>query len=244
MEDRISNRLTMIGAIIDVAETPAHRLVWDGEAPEEFGVELATLKAKYGAAKTLAARAGSATTGAAESKDVAETALENAAHTLARASALHLKRTGDLTRRAKVNYRLSAFQKLRDQNLVARCTEVLNIAQSVTAEPKATQRGVTAARITALTNALATYDGLINSPRGQIVNRTALLRDLETDTAELMELANDLDDLVVQFDTIEASRLFGKAWEQARIIVDSGHGPAPTPTPNPNPPPPSPSPSP
>ena len=140
-----------------------------------------------------------------------------------------------------MNYPLSAFQKLRDQNLVALCTEVRDIAQSVTAEPKATNRGVTAARITALSNALTTYASLINTPRGQIVNRAALLRELETRTAKLVEDAHDLDDLVVQFNTTEAGRLFGQTWDQSRIIVDSGHGPTPTPTPPP-PLPPTPSP--
>ena len=140
MDDRINNRLTMVNAAIAVAETPANRLVWDGQPPAEFGTALNALKTGYAAATALAAQAGSATTGAAASKDVAETALENAAFVLARALAFHLKKTGDLTRRAKVNFPLSGFQKLRDQELVARCTEVRNIAQSVTAEPGATDR--------------------------------------------------------------------------------------------------------
>ena len=171
MVDRISNRLTMINAAIAVAETPANRLVWDGQSPAEFGTALNALKTGYAAATALAAQAGSATTGAAASKDVAETALENAAFVLARAMAFHLKKTGDLTRRAKVNFPLSGFQNLRDQALVARCTEVRNIAQSVTAEPGATDRGVTTARITALSNALTAYQGLLNAPRGQVVGQ-------------------------------------------------------------------------
>ena len=234
MDDRINNRLNMVGACIAVADSPEHKPVWDGQPPLDFGVTFNALKTEYADALALAAQAGSATTGAAADKDVAETALEQAAFVLARATAFHLKKTGDLTRRAKVNFPLSGFQKLRDQNLAAGATEVRDIAQSVTAEPGAVARGVTPARITALTNAITTYKGLINAPRGQIVSRTALIRELETRVAGLVEDVTDLDDLAVQFNGTEDGQLFGEAWEQSRVIVDAGHGPV---TPAPTPPP-------
>ena len=108
-----------------------------------------------------------------------------------------------------------------------------DIAQDVTGQPGAVGRGVTAARITALTNALSTYTALVNAPRGKIVNRTALLRELETQVAVLVDDAEDLDDLVAQYDGSDAGRVFGAAWNRARVIVDAGHGPAPTPAPPP-----------
>ena len=236
MDDRIKNRLAMVGACITVADSPEHKPAWDGHDPAEFAVAFGQLKTKYAAAQALAALAEAATTGVAEQKDVAETALEGAVFVLARATAYHLKQTGDLTRRAQVNYKLSAFQKLRDQDLIARCTTVRDIAQAVTAEPNAVARGVTPARITALTSALTAYTALIDAPRGKIVNRAALLRDLETDVAGLVDLAEDLDDLVAQFDGSDAGRLFGVAWNQARINLDAGHGPATPPTTPPAPP--------
>ena len=54
----------------------------------------------------------------------------------------------------------------------------------------------------------------------------------------LLEKINDLDDLVLQFDTSDAGRRFGEAWKQARVIVDVGGGrstPPATPTPVPAP---------
>ncbi len=201
-----------------------------GNAPLAFAAGFDALKIERAEILAIVALAGSATTGAAEAKDVAETTLEDAGFVLARGTALHLKKTGDLTRRAQVNFPLSGFQRLRDQDLVARCTMVRDIAQSVTAEPGAVDRGVTPARITALTNAITAYSGLINAPRSKIVNRTALIRDLETRTAGLVDSVTDLDDLVVQFDGTDAGRLFIAAWNQARVIVDAGQGPAPTPT--------------
>jgi len=235
MTDRINNRLTMVGACITVADTPEHRLVWVGNAPLAFESGFNALKIEHAEILAIVASAGSATTGAAEAKDVAETTHEDAVFVLARATAFHLKKTGDLTRRAQVDFSLSEFQKLLDQDLVARCTTVRDIAQSVTAEPLAVDRGVTPARITALTNAITAYSGLINAPRSKIVNRTALIRDLETRTAALVDSVGDLDDLAVQFDGTDAGRLFGTAWNQARVIVDAGQGPGPTPTPPPAP---------
>ncbi len=59
-----------------------------------------------------------------------------------------------------------------------------------------------------------------------------LLREVETDTASLVQLATDMDDLVVQFDSTDAGKRFIEAWKRARIIVDTGgghSGTAPTP---------------
>ena len=55
---------------------------------------------------------------------------------------------------------------------------------------------------------------------------------METDTAALVELVTDMDDLVLQFDGTEAGRRFIDAWKRARIIVDTGGGHS-TPTPPP-----------
>ena len=98
--------------------------------------------------------------------------------------------------------------------------------------------GVTAARVAALTAAITAFSNVMSTPRGQIVNRSALLKEVETDVAALLEKASDLDDLVVQFDGGDAGNRFKEAWKRARIIVDSGGGhsaPAAAPAPAPNP---------
>ncbi len=48
----------------------------------------------------------------------------------------------------------------------------------------------------------------MSTPRGQIVNRSALLKEVETDVAALLEKVSDLDDLVVQFDGGEPGKRF------------------------------------
>jgi hypothetical protein len=61
---------------------------------------------------------------------------------------------------------------------------------------------------------------------------------VETRVAGLVARAEELDDLVVQFDGSAAGRAFGAAWKQARLIVDAGHGPGEEPAPGGSTPPP------
>jgi hypothetical protein len=63
-----------------------------------------------------------------------------------------------------------------------------------------------------------------------------LLREVETDTAALVQLATDMDDLVLQFTGSDAANRFQEAWKRARIIVDTGGGHSGTPPTPPTPP--------
>ena len=47
----------------------------------------------------------------------------------------------------------------------------------------------------------------------------------------LIARVEDLDDLVLQFDTTPEGLAFITAWKQARIIIDAGHGPGTPPAP-------------
>jgi hypothetical protein len=65
------------------------------------------------------------------------------------------------------------------------------------------------------------FENLLNHPRGQIVNRSTLLKEVETDTAALLEDLRDLDDLVLQFGGNAAGDRF----------IRPGKKPASSPTP-------------
>lgn len=225
MTDPNTNRLNMVSTCITTAELAAHAAVWTNQAPLDFGTDFAAWKAKYNATTALAATAYAATTGPADAKAIAETAIEDATFTLARACVAHFKKTGDHARRAQVNLTKSAIQRLRDQALVTTATLIRDIGNVARSETGALGRGVTEARVIALTSALAAFSAQLNAPRTQIANRSALIRDVETRIADLVADAEALDDLVVQFDGTEAGRAFTAAWMQARIIVDAGHGP-------------------
>jgi len=195
------------------------------------------LQTDYGAVTATAAQADAATGGAADAKSVAETALEDAAFVLARALANHFKKTGDLDRHGKVDVSKSEIMKLRTQELVNKTTAIRDLGTAAVAEAGAAGRGVTAARVAALTAAITGFSNVMSSPRGEIVNRSALLKEVETDTAALVEFVNDMDDMALQFDGTEAGKRFVEAWKRARIIVDTGGGHTPPTPPTPTPPP-------
>ena len=237
MTDRIQNQLNSVGASITVAHSPEHKNTWHGKEPEDFGTDLAALEAAYGAVIGKAAQVEAATGGATDAKAAAETALENAAFVLARALASHFRKTGDLDRLGKVDLTKTAIVKLRAQPLVNQATAIRDLAAVAATEPDAAKRGVTAARIATLSAAITNFSKVMNAPRGQIINRSTMIREVETDTANLLDQCSALDDLALQFDGTEAGRRFIEAWKHARIIVDAGHSPAektaPTPPPTP-----------
>ena len=77
-------------------------------------------------------------------------------------------------------------------------------------------------RISTLTAAINAFTKVKYVPRGQIVNRSTLLKEVDTDTADLLEQFANMDDLVLQFDGTAAGKRFIEAWKHARIIVDTG----------------------
>lgn len=118
--------------------------------------------------------------------------LGDAAYTVARALANHFKKTGYLDR--------------RDQAAAIR-----DVALTATAEPGAAGRGITPARIALFTAAITEFSRILTTPRGQTVNRAALLKEVETRTAALLEQLRDLDDLIVQFASSEGGQRFIQA---------------------------------
>lgn len=224
MNIRISNQLTMVGSCLMLANSSEYKQVWLGKEPADFEADMASAQSKYAAVTAKAAQADSATGGAADAKAMAESTLEDAAFVLARALANHFKKVGDLDRRGKVDVSKSEITRLRTQDLVNKATAIRDLATSTLAEEGAEGRGVTAARVATLTAAITAFSQLMNTPRGQIVNRGTLLKEVETDTAALVQQVEDMDDMVLQFDATEAGRRFIAAWKRARIIVDSGTG--------------------
>lgn len=117
MNSRLQNQLNMVDACITVVQSNDYKPVWNGKDPADFTTDLAQLATDYGAVTSKAAQADAATSGAADAKAVAETALEDAAFVLTRALANHFKNTGDLDRLGKVDFTKSEIQKLRTQEL-------------------------------------------------------------------------------------------------------------------------------
>ena len=157
MNNRLQVQLNMVGACITVAQSSDYKPVWNGKPPADFGTDIVQLATDYGAVTAKAAQADAATGGAADAKAVAETALEDAAFVLARALANHFKKTGDLDRHGKVDVSKSEIMKLRTQELVNKTTAIRDLGTAAVSEAGAAGRGVTAARVAALTAAITGF---------------------------------------------------------------------------------------
>ena len=118
-----------------------------------------------------------------------------------------------------MDFSKSEITKLRNRDLISQATAIRDLATTALSETGAAGRGVTAARVAILTAAITAFENLLNQPRSQIVNRSTLLKEVETDTAAL------LDDLALQLAGTEVGDRFIQAWKKARIIVDAGHRP-------------------
>lgn len=235
MNDRLRNRLNMINTCLGIANSAEHKPAWNGKDPADLGDDLAQLGTSYTACMSKAALAAGTRDGSTDAKTNAETALENNAYVLARALAVHFKKTGNLASLGRVDIAKRDLVKLSGQPLIVKATEIRDLGIAAAADANAVKRGVTAARVTAVTDAIAVYTPLVNAPRGQIVNRGALLKEIGTDTAAMLGQLTDLDDLILQVDGGEAGQRFQAAWKRARVIVDAGHGPGAEETPAPAP---------
>lgn len=224
MDSRTQNHISMIATCLKVAQDGMHKAVWDGQDPTDFGSDLALLSSGHASLLAKAAQWEQATGGGGDAKADAEGHLETQAHRLARACYVHFKKSGDLDHAGKVNYSKSAIVKLRTQELVNTSSSILSLALLAMQTPGAAARGVTSERVSALTQAIDAYTKVMSMPRGQIVNRSALGKEIEKDTASLLQLLRDMDDLVLQFSGSLAGDRFVAAWKKARVIVDVGGG--------------------
>ena len=204
MNIRLTNQINMVGACINVVTSKDYVAVWTGNPPADFTTDFTQLQTDYGSVTAKAALADGASGGAGDAKAQAETALEDAAFILARALANHFKKTGNLEKLGQVDVTKSEIVQLRQQDLLDKTTAIRDLGTATQAEPNAADRGVTAVRIATLTAAINAFTKVMNLPRGQIVNRSTLLKEVDTDTADLLEQVADLDDLVQQFDGTDA----------------------------------------
>jgi hypothetical protein len=239
MKQRTINQLNMAGTIITLATSDVYLPVYTGKPPVAFGTDFAKFQTAYLATMQKAALADGAAGGGGLAKAAAETDLENQGYVLTRALANFFKNAGDLVNLGKCDLAKRDLVRLTGQELIAKGTEIRDLGTATVALAGATDRGVTTDRITAVTNAIGAYAKLLNVPRNEIVDRSTLIKEVETDTAGLLVQLADLDDLVLQFDGTSLGQRFIAAWHNARTIVDAGHGPGtgekPAPVPAPTP---------
>ena len=229
MHQKLTNRLNMVRACLNVAESPEYKSVWTSGPPVDFRTEIEQVAAQFEAVTTKGGLADAATGGGSDAKAAARLELENSTLVLARALALHFLRTGDLDRRGKVDLTRSGIQSQRAQGLANQATVIRDLANAVVAEPGAENRGISAQLVEEHEAAIARFSIAAGTPRGQIAKRSALLREVRSGVEAIVNRLHALDDLILQYGRAAIGRSFIAAWRAARVIVDSG-GSGVTPT--------------
>jgi len=234
MNLELTQDITMVGACINVANDKNYVSVWQGQPPADFETDLTNLGAGYEAVLQMRWPMPPPA-GPAMPRRSRKPCWKMPPTSSPARSAIHYTKTGNLDSLGKVDFTKTDIKKLRNQDLVDQSTAIRNLGATAQAEPGAAGRGVTPAKVAALTAAIGGFKAVMNNPRGQIVNRSTLKKEVETDVAALITDVTAMDDLVIQFDGTDLGQRFIAAWKQARMIVNTGGGhpttPAPTPAP-------------
>lgn len=160
------------------------------------------------------------TQGVASEKEIEETELEAAAHTLAQALRVWFSHMRQETEAVEMTLPLSAWQQLRDQQLLQRSQRVIDLATAVTTGPdsaSAGEYGITGEAVTLLTKERKDYDAIVNAPGVVAAVRKALTKGM-TQAFALVEMKfGEMDAIILQFAGTVAGREMIAAWKDARI---------------------------
>jgi hypothetical protein len=233
MEATLDRRLKAFNRSLDLLASKENRPLWENVNPliftTKYGEAVSMVQAIKDAAKNQEAGFG----GITEQKDREETELENADFILAQAVALWLADKGREAEAGEIDLSKSAWQGLRDQQLLTKSRLVIERAQSVVAEPDAANYGITPAAITALEAEYADYDEIINAPGVALTIRKALTKGFRSAFNLVEKKFKQLDALILQFDITPAGAQMVAEWKDARLQKGSNGPDAPQPPPVP-----------
>jgi hypothetical protein len=228
MNTKQLNKLTMYLAVEGICD--ASTTAW--QPIQAFADAYTDFKGHVTNIQTFAQSQTQDNSGIAQDKQAARQAMCSAALPIASAVHAYAVKTKNNTLAASVDFSMSDLMGGRDVTSRDNCQNIYNTANMNLAN--LANYGVTAAKLTALTNAIAAYNLLISKPRDTRAAGKTVTGNLQ---AELDAADVDLgimDDLTGQ---ITVAKFVGD-YENARIIVDTtaSHASPTPPTPPPAPP--------
>jgi hypothetical protein len=237
MQNEYANRQNMHLTVLTLLGTTEFQPVWKNKKPAAFTARAAEFEAKVGALAALISSQQADTTGYAEDKAREELELESAAHEIGQALAGWFEDQGRMADAAQVDLSLSAWQRLRDTELVAKARLLhQKLTDAIAADAAAlADYGLDATDAAALAKETADFEAIIANPAAAISSRRALTLSLRPKFREVGELLAKMDRLVLRFRSDEAGNRFAEAWQAARTIRDLGQAAPATPT-SPTPP--------
>ena len=239
MKDEFLQKLQAYSRVKTHLRLPAHLALWLNKEPEAF----TTLETQFeNGARDLGAfgeQQSQTLTGITTGQNLAETALEDAAHPLARALRLCYLAGGQHDQAALWDLSLTNWRQLQEQVLLNKATALHAAILPLTAgaTPAGKPYGLTAPKAQALHDLIEDYGGVIGQPGAARSERRAKTSDLRPRFRSVDGILDGMDDLIPQFRGTPAGNLFVEGYFNARRLGGPGSGGAAE---NPPPPPPAP----
>jgi hypothetical protein len=224
MINEFANRQNMHLAVQRLLSSAEFKPVWLDQPPVAFTALVGQLAVKVNDLTVLIASQQAATTGFAEDKAREEQELESIAHEISQALAGWFESVNRQADAARIDLTLSAWQRMRDTELIAKARllhQDLNSALATNAAELA-DYGLELNDAIALAKETADFETIIASPAAAISGRKALTNTLRPKFREVGELLGRMDRLVLRFRKTADGKRFADTWQATRIIRDLG----------------------
>lgn len=224
MINEFANRQNMHLAAQRLLSSAEFKPVWLDQPPVAFTALVGQLAVKVNDLTVLIASQQAATTGFAEDKAREEQELESIAHEISQALAGWFESVNRQADAARIDLSLSAWQRMRDTELIAKARllhQDLNSAL-VTNAAELADYGLELNDAIALAKETADLETIIASPAAAISGRKALTNTLRPKFREVGELLGRMDRLVLRFRKTPNGKRFADTWQATRIIRDLG----------------------
>ena len=233
MKNEFANRQNMHLAVIALLDLPEHQPTWQGKKPVLFTTRTALLRTHVDGLTTLISGQQTDTTGHAADKEREQMELEHCAHEIAQTLADWFEDQGREADAAPISLSLSAWQGLRDVDLIgkARLLHQKLTAALATDAAALVDYGLDATDATLLAKETADFEALVAAPAAAISGRKALTKILRPKFREVSALLAKMDRLVLRFRSDEPGTRFADAWQATRIVRDLGGSASAEPSP-------------
>ena len=224
MKNEYANRHNMFLTILKLLDNPEFEVGWKNQKPTVFTTRAARLRTLVPTITEIISKQQAATTGFAENKELEEKELEDLAHEIGQTLAEWYddnERKGDS---AQIGLSLSAWQRLRDTELIAKSHLLHGKLTAALAENPADLAAydLTPEDAVMLAKELAEFEDITADPAAAISRRRALTVTLRPRFAEVSALLKKMDNLVLRFRRTEAGAAFAGAWAASRVVRDLG----------------------
>ncbi len=235
MIDEFARKLRMYSGVHTLLREPANEALWLDQPPylTQRVADFETGATDLGAFGN--AQSGTLT-GITQQQNLAETALEAAAHPLGRALRLYYRQHEQLAEAAVWDLTITEWTQLAENVLLSKATALHTAAQEALTEttpPLAPHFGVTTARVGAFLDLVDDYGDVIGAPVAARSGRKAKTTALRPRFRVLDGILADMDDLILSLRGLSAAHdLFVDAYFNARRIGGPSEDTTPAP-PNP-----------